>query len=302
MCNSKITQLQFVLIIFLLVSCNNNAVEKDNNLKDTVMTTSSNQKVSVAVTRDIPGPDGTIFIAQNGEGGTPVFFIHSFGGSTAHWQNQMQHLNTRTIAMDIRGHGNSAAPANNDYAVESMVKDLETVVDSLQLDKFILVGHSMGGSIAISYAAKHPEKVAGLLITGTPGKTPAAISKPVIASLQSSKYDTVMNDYMKKLLMNATPETNKLEMEGMSKINKEASISFIRSIFEYDPLPHLKKYNGPKYFVFPEADQSPNSLHIAFPAVPYKTVSGTSHWIQLDKPGEFNKILDEFVTMIAKEK
>ncbi len=83
------------------------------------------------------------------------------------------------------------------------------MADSLKLDKFILAGHSMGGSAAIAYAGRHPGKIAGLLLTGTPGKTPPEQSAPVIASLESEKYETVMEQYMKKLLTHAAPATDK---------------------------------------------------------------------------------------------
>ena len=107
---------------------------------------------------------------------------------------------------------------------------------------------------------------------------------------------------MKQLLANAKPETDKLEREGMKKISKAASISIIKSIFNYDPLPDLRKYPGPALIVSRPGDEQPNSLHKAFPKIPYKTVEGPSHWIQLDKPEEFNSILDEFLNTIEKNK
>lgn len=251
----------------------------------------------------IAGPAGEIYTVQSGDGGIPILFLHSFGGSTAHWKNQMKHLgNRKTIAMDLRGNGNSDAPANNDYAMASLVKDVEVLVDSFDLDKFILVGHSMGGAVATAYAAKHSDKVVGLLVAGAPGTTPPEQSKPIIASLQSDKYDTVMSDYNKKLLTNATPSTNKMVLEGFKKINKETSLKIIKSIFNFDAVADFKKYTGTKLIVdIAGMEAQTGSLHIAFPEVPYKTVSGTSHWIQLDKPEEFNKIVDEFLKVVEKK-
>ena len=62
-----------------------------------------------------------------------ILVLHSFGGSTAHWKNQMQYLQTKTITMDPRGHGNSETPAKNDFAIGSQVKDVKAVVNSLGL-------------------------------------------------------------------------------------------------------------------------------------------------------------------------
>lgn len=291
-----------IMLITVVLSCNNSDTsQSSNNLKDTIMENTTierhTQKGEI-----IAGPAGEIYTVQSGDGGIPILFIHSFGGSTAHWKNQMQHLQTKTVAMDLRGHGNSETSAENDFAIESQMKDVEAVVNSLGLDKFILVGHSMGGSVAIAYAGKHPDKIAGLLLTGTPGKMPAEQAKPIITSLESDKYKMVMDDYMKRLLTNAKPETKKMETEGMNKLDKEKSVSIIKENFAYDPLPALKKYTGPKLIVdIAGMEDQPGSLPNAFPDVPYKTVSGTSHWIQLDKPEEFNKIVDEFLKVMEKK-
>ena len=289
-----------LIILIAAISCNNYKKQSLNNLKDTVMENTIVEKGTHQKGK-ITGHPGKIHIEKYGEGGTPILFIHSFGGSTAHWKNQMQHLQTKTVAMDLRGHGNSDAPENNDFAIESQVKDVEAVVNNLRLNKFILAGHSMGGSVAIAYAGKHPDKIAGLLLTGTPGKMPAEQAKPIISSLESDKYKTVMDDYMKKLLTNAKPETKKMETEGMNKLDKEKSVSIIKENFAYDPLPAFKKYTGPKLIVdIAGMEAQPGSLHNTFPEVPYKTVSGTSHWMQLDKPDEFNRILDEFLKEVEK--
>jgi pimeloyl-ACP methyl ester carboxylesterase len=250
----------------------------------------------------VKGEAGNIYFDDGGTGGVPVVFVHSFGGSTQHWAPQLEHLrrNRRAVALDIRGHGQSAAPASNDYNPGSIANDIAAVVDSLRLERFVIVGHSMGGSAAIAYAGKYPDKIAGLVVTGTPGKTPAEQAKPIIASLESDKYNKVMDDYMNQLLANAKPETDKLEREGMNKIPKEASLSIIKATFKYDPLPALNSYTGPKLIISRSGEEQPNSLHKAFPKIPYKTIEGTSHWMQLDKPNEFNKMLDEFLMQVDR--
>jgi len=229
-----------------------------------------------------------------------VIFVHSFGGSTKHWGNQLQHLreHRRAIAFDWRGHGLSEPPANDDYEVLSVEGDIAAVADQLKIRRFVLVGHSMGGSAVVAYANAHPERVAGILLTGTPGKTPPELAQQVIASLESDKYEQVMEDYMKKLLANATPSVEKLEREGMNNLSKEASLSIIKAAFKYDPLPALRSYKGPVLIVGGAGENQPNALSMQMPEVPHKIVEGTSHWIQMDKPEEFNRILDEFLKKV----
>ena len=231
-------------------------------------------------------------------------FVHSFGGSTKHWQAQVDHLkkDRRVITLDLRGHGQSDAPANMDYSAPSLAADIAAVVDSLKLERFILVGHSMGGAAAIAYAGAHPERVTGLLLSGTSGKSSQKEAKPIIASLESKNYDKVMEDYMKRLLTNAKPEVDTLVRQGMRKFSKETNLSIIKAIFKFDPLPSLTRYAGPKLIVSTPEENQPNSLAAQMPTVPHKIIAGTSHWSQMDKPEEFNKILDEFLKTIYSKK
>src|SRR5690349_8502589 len=67
--------------------------------------------------RALEGPSGAIFVDDGGDGGLPVVFLHSFGGSSNHWASQLDHLrhHRRALAIDLRGHGKSARPKNLDY-------------------------------------------------------------------------------------------------------------------------------------------------------------------------------------------
>lgn len=110
-----------------------------------------------------------------GAGGVPVVFVHSSAGSTAHWTPQLAHLRRtrRAVALDLRSHGQSASPPRDDYAVDSLAGDIAAVADGLKLKRFVLVGHSMGGAASLAHAGAHPERVAGLVVVGAPGKIPA---------------------------------------------------------------------------------------------------------------------------------
>ena len=298
---SRIRLCKVVIITFLFFSCNNNQTGNNETTKDKKMET-----VQVTKTRqfNIQGKGISLFVDDGGKDGIPVVLVHSFGGSTRHWEAQLDHLREkrRAIAFDLRGHGQSGNPSSEDYHVQSLSGDIEAVVDSLRLDRFVLVGHSMGGSAAIEYAMRNPEKVAGLVLVGTPGKSPASESKPIIASLESEKYDTVMDQYMHKLLASAKPEVSTVVLHGMKQVPKSASIKIIKAVFDYDPIPALTSYPGPKLIIGTESEQQTNSLAKQIPEIPHKVVQGTSHWIQMDKPGEFNSLLDEFLEEVDKEK
>jgi pimeloyl-ACP methyl ester carboxylesterase/DNA-binding CsgD family transcriptional regulator len=85
-----------------------------------------------------------------------------------HWHKDLSKHNT-LVRYDERGCGLSDRDVD-DLSFESWVDDLETVVDSLGLDRFPLLGVSQGGAVAIAYAVRHPEKVSHLILYGAYGR------------------------------------------------------------------------------------------------------------------------------------
>jgi len=98
--------------------------------------------------------------------GSPLVLVHGAGGSHGHWPREAQALpGRRVISVDLPGHGGSPGPARR--AVADYARDLLGLLDALGLARAVLVGHSMGGAIALTLALDWPARVAGLGLVGT---------------------------------------------------------------------------------------------------------------------------------------
>jgi pimeloyl-ACP methyl ester carboxylesterase len=249
---------------------------------------------------EIMGPAGRLHVDDGGEGGVPVVFVHSFAGSAAHWAEQLDHLRKkrRAVAFDLRGHGRSEARASEDITIEDLAGDVATVVDELELDRVALVGHSIGGLAAIAYASEHPERVAGLLLAGTPGRVPIQQADEIMSHM-TSNYDDTMADYWERLLDHATTATRAQIERDREALPRPVALALIRATFAYDPLPALRDYPGVVMTV--TIGDSPYDLQKQLSDVPDSTVTGTSHWAQLDRPEEFDRILDRFLAVVDGE-
>jgi len=117
--------------------------------------------------RRIPGSDGlSIHVLEWSESGTPLVLVHGFGNEAHIWDDfaPLVAPHYRTVAVDLRGHGDSDHDPEARYDYEFHVADLEAVTAALGIERLVLVGHSFGGRTSMLFAAKHPERMAGLVI------------------------------------------------------------------------------------------------------------------------------------------
>jgi pimeloyl-ACP methyl ester carboxylesterase len=117
--------------------------------------------------RSLPGSDGlSIHLLEWSREGVALLLVHGFGNEAHIWDDFAPVVAPyyRTIAVDLRGHGDSAHDPQRRYDYESHVRDLESVTAALGIDRLVLVGHSLGGRISTLFAARHPERMAGLVL------------------------------------------------------------------------------------------------------------------------------------------
>jgi len=245
-------------------------------------------------------------VDDGGSGGLPVIFIHSLAGNVSHWSSQLERLRKerQAVGFDLRGHGHSQSPPDGDFAIESLAGDVGVIVEEVGIQRFVLVGHSSGGTVAIAYADSHPEKVAGLLLADPSGdarKVPAEQVNLMIGALESDSYSKAIEDYYGILLTGSQPAVREKVIQDLRNTPRETVIGIFKSTLQYDPLTPLHHYKGPKLSVVTSLNDAPFSLHNLDADLPHIKVTGTGHWLQMDKPEEFNRILDDFLTFVESK-
>jgi len=109
----------------------------------------------------------SIHVREWGDVAAPaIVLLHGLRGYSGTWRKLAAALSDRwrMIAFDARGRGESDWDPQRNYYTDAYLADLEAVVDSLELDRFVLVGHSMGGTTSYCYAARHPSRLSGLVV------------------------------------------------------------------------------------------------------------------------------------------
>jgi pimeloyl-ACP methyl ester carboxylesterase len=110
-----------------------------------------------------------LHVISEGEGSPPIVFLHGLGSSASTWATCMHLLSDRhlVVAVDLLGHGDSPVPDDPDaYTRDLALRDIDEVLASLP-DRAVLVGHSLGGYLALAHAATRPGVARGVVVLNT---------------------------------------------------------------------------------------------------------------------------------------
>ena len=119
-----------------------------------------------------------------------LIFLHYFGGSSRTWTEVINHLSVdyRCIAPDLRGFGDSDAPTNG-YAVNDYADDIAALIARMNVKNYVLVGHSMGGKIALALAARRLIGLRSLVLLAPSPPTPEPMPNDARARLLATHGD-----------------------------------------------------------------------------------------------------------------
>jgi pimeloyl-ACP methyl ester carboxylesterase len=250
------------------------------------------------MSRRVAGPAGKLAVDDGGRGDA-VIFVHSLAGNMGQWSGQLDEVRKRRrgVALDLRGHGASEAPKNGEYFVEAHAEDVAAVADGLGLERFALVGHSFGAGVALTYAAAHPERVTHLLLADPIGdgpETPEALVRPFLEALDSPAYTETIEGYWSSIAGSNGAVLERL-LRDLRQTPQEAVVRGLHSVMAFDPKPALAKYRGPTLAVITPANDYSYSMHRVGTGIPHRVIAGTGHWLQIERPAEFNGIMKRFL-------
>ena len=255
----------------------------------------------------VEGKAGRLRVSDGGAGEPAVLFLHGLGHDLDAWREQLDRLRPyrRAVAYDQRGHGGSDRPRDGVYTVEALAADLEAVAGALGLMRFVLVGHSLSGTVLTAYAGAHPDRVAGLVYVDAVGDFHAVPRRALEQALRAESSPTfgaaeVRAAFAGMLGPAAKPATREQVLAAVGRMEPRAHAALRRSGFYFEIGDRLSAYRGPILAI--EAEGAPNPIRASAVIAGAKRVglAGVSHWLQLDDPAAFGRALDPFLGLPAR--
>lgn len=172
--------------------------------------------------------------------GTPALvMIHGGGCDHTAFAPQLAHFQAghRVVAVDLRGHGRSDAPIQ-EYTIPGFAEDVISLCQQLDLDKPVLIGHSLGGRIALEVVAQHPDLPAAVVAVESALLPPSGATDvpPLAAMLRTPGYREAAREFFERTLFLPTdnPIRKALLVEQMISIPQHVLASAFANTFAWD--------------------------------------------------------------------
>ncbi|UAL41636.1 alpha/beta fold hydrolase [Shewanella inventionis] len=244
--------------------------------------------------------------------GEPVLLIHGLFGNLDNLKNLGSVLihNHQVIRVDVPNHGLSEHWDDMDYP--TLANAMVQLLDQLNLTATHVVGHSMGGKIAMAMALLHPTRVKSLVVADIAPVAYEPRHQTVFAGLTSLVFDenTSRKSALTHLVSSGIDEgTAQFLLKNLQrtesgfewKMNLDGLINAYERIIGWDlPISADVHFNKPTLFIrggdsnYVTAEHRDEIVR-QFPQVTAKTLNGTGHWLHAQKPEMFNRIVAEFI-------
>lgn len=251
---------------------------------------------------------------------TPIVFLHGFTGRAADWQFIFTKIPTKffPIAIDLIGHGETDSPENQDYySCHAIIHQIDSIINQLNIKKFIIAGYSMGGRAALAYSLKNLQKIQAVILESTsPGIEDFCLKKERV------EFDLLLSDKIKKEGVESFIEYwfNIPLFESLKKLphfedekkmrnqNNATGLANILSSFSTGLMPslwsklHLLEF--PVLLLSGELDEKytdiNNEMKNKLPKAIHKSIPGCGHNVHLEKPELFTKFVLDFLNSIER--
>ena len=250
--------------------------------------------------------------------GFPVVLCHGYKGSHFEWSLQIPVLSRdyKVITMDHRGHGLSEAPSlKEDYSIPIFTRDVYELLRKLNVGKCCLVGHSMGGFIALQFAVNYPEMVEALVLVDTSAKI-ERISEyhrfmkdqrriALTEGLEAAFEYSVLHDPLALKAVSKYPHKREIMKQKLLNTSVEAYVYGIEAIAEWDGVSaSLHNISVPTMVIVGQDDEDffKMSIKVAdgIPNARLCIIPDVGHSPQEDVPVIFNRYLLDFLKSVVR--
>lgn len=253
-----------------------------------------------------------IEMAYDVEGsGPPVLLLHGYPFNRSMWREQVLALREsfRVITPDLRGLGESEAAGDEPAPMIEMARDVDALLDHLQVDRVVLGGLSMGGYVALAFVRRFPLRVRALVLADTRAQADTdearASREEQARKILEQGMSAIAEDFLKKVLAPETltgrPEERERVREMILSTKPEGAAAALRGMAaRSDQTSFLPNILAPTLVLVGSEDKlaTPEDAELMRREIRgsrLETIEGAGHLSNIERPAQFNSALSEFL-------
>ena len=251
--------------------------------------------------------DGTkISYIIEGKGEPVLLFIHGWSAEKTYWEYQINEFSKdyTVVALDLAGHGESGIKREN-YTIPAYGKDVAAVAKENGLKNIILVGHSMGGAVAIEAARILGDDVIGIIGADTfHDLTAKYTEEDKVEYLKPFKENFRANckAFAESMFpVGANKKIVEAVVNDMVAAPEKVAVNSFENLLNYDPAPSLNSISVPFIAInstFLDTNTAGNRM--VTDSFTVKIIKGVGHYLMIEDPESFNKYLREAISEIQQ--
>jgi len=253
--------------------------------------------------RHLEGDGGVqLAVDVDGEGEPALVFVHGWCCTRTHWAGQMAAFRDRhrVVALDLGGHGDSTGD-RAEWTIESFGRDVVAAADALDLQKMILIGHSMGGPVIVDAATRLGERVVGLVGADTfqqmaRVRTPEQVDQRVAPFMEKRFRERARPFAASMFVDSSDPDLVERTVEGMASTRQEVAVEALWSLsLQTQELQQQLKALKPPVVTINAATQNTDVDAARAYGINVRFLEGVGHFVMMEDAEGFSRILEEVV-------
>lgn len=246
-----------------------------------------------------------------GAGQTPLIILHGFMGTADNWHTLAQKFSAyrQVVTIDLRNHGRSLH--SNEFSIPLMADDVLQVMQELNILNCFLLGHSMGGKIAMYIALNHPEQLSKLLVADIAPRAYHRGHDDVFDALFAVDLPNLKTrKEAEEAMLPFVPDfgVRQFLLKNLAR-NEDGSfywkmnLSILHTKYEeiIVQIDHTRPYTKPALFIRGGnsnyiRDKDIDDIHRLFPAAELITIPQAGHWLHAEQPALFFEAVTAFIS------